>query len=105
MMQKLKSMGVLNHLNLDQLDIPEKVVKKVVVGGSSTKDSCYASIHNTETIPPQLDNSQRLSSMIDEILEVCMFKLKHEPTQEYMFHGSFVVEFFKGDDWLDIPVI
>lgn len=97
-MQKLKSMGVLNHQNPIQLDMPENVVEKVFMGCASTKDSCFASFQNIETTPPQLDNTQRLSSMIDEISDICKIKLKLEPTQEYMLHKSCLVEFLKGDD-------
>lgn len=44
MMQKLKSIGVFNHPNLDQLDMLEKVVEKVVMGCASTKDNCPTSV-------------------------------------------------------------
>lgn len=67
MVQKLKSMGVLNHPSPYQLYMPEKVVEKVIMDGASTRDSCDASIQNIETTPPQLDNIQSLSSMVDEI--------------------------------------
>lgn len=73
MMQKLKSIGVLNHPNPDQLGMPKKVVEKVVMDGAGMKDSCHASIHNIETTPPQLDNTHRLSSMMDEIPHVREF--------------------------------
>lgn len=42
MMHQLKSMGVLIHPNLNQLDIPDKVIEKVVMDGESTKGSCSA---------------------------------------------------------------
>lgn len=42
MMHQLKSMGVLFHPNSDQLDIPKKVVEKVVMDGEIKKGSCSA---------------------------------------------------------------
>lgn len=49
------------------------------MGGASTKDSCSTPYHNIETTPPQLDNIKRLSRMIEDIPNICDFKLKHEP--------------------------
>lgn len=48
--------------------------------GASMKDSCFSLVYNIEDTLAQLDNTQRLSSMIDEIPDVYKFKLKHEPT-------------------------
>lgn len=67
MMQKLKSIGVLNYPIPNQLDIHEKVVEKAVMGGASTKGSCSASHHNIETTPPKADNTMKLLRIIDEI--------------------------------------
>lgn len=60
-------MDVFNHPTPDQLDIHEKAVENIVMGGASTKDSCFFPLHNIEITPPQLDNTQRLSNMIDGI--------------------------------------
>lgn len=60
-------MGVLNHPIPDQLDIHEKVIEKVGMDSESTNYSCPAMHHNIESTPPQLDNTQRLSRMMDEI--------------------------------------
>lgn len=86
-------MGVLNHQNLDQLDMLEKVVEKVVMGGASRKDNYFALYHNIETTPPQLDNTQRLYSMIDEIPKFSMFELKQAPQQPFMLHKSVLWNF------------
>ena len=64
MMQKLKPMSVLNHLISNQLGIHEKVVEKAVMDGASMKDNYSVSHYNIDTIPPQVDNTQRLSRMI-----------------------------------------
>lgn len=39
MMQKLISMGILIHPNLDHLDIVDKVVEKVIMDGAIIKNS------------------------------------------------------------------
>lgn len=49
MMQQLKSIGVLIHPNSDQLDMCDKVVKKVIMGGASMQGCCYATPHNIDT--------------------------------------------------------
>lgn len=73
--------------------------------GASTKDSCYILHHNIETTPPQLDNTQRLSRMIEEIPDICDFKLKHEPKKPFIFYKSCRVECLKADNWLDIRIL
>lgn len=72
-------MSVFNHPVSNQLDLPGKLVEKVVMGGASTKDRFCTPHHNIETTSPQLDNTWRLSRMIEETLEICYFTLKHEP--------------------------
>lgn len=106
MMQQLKSMVVLNYPISYQLDISKKVVEKVVMHGANIKDSCSAPQHNIETTSsPQLDNTQRLSRMIEEIPDICEFTLKHEPEQAYILPKSCVMEFLKANDWLNIIVL
>lgn len=102
-------MGVLIHPNSYQIDIPEKVVGKIVMGGASTKNSCSTPLrscstpqHNIDTTLPRPYNSQRLPSMIEEISGIYKLTLKHEPEQPYILHKSCVMEIFKGDNWLDI---
>lgn len=75
------------------------------MGGASMKYSRSASVHNIETTPPQLDNIQRIYSMLDKCPYLCVFKLQREPAHEYMLHKSCVMQFLKGDDWVDIPII
>ena len=67
MITKLKEMGLLNHSIPDQLNIHEKIVEKVVLVGTFTKDSFSSPYHNIETTPPHIDNTERLSMMIDDI--------------------------------------
>lgn len=57
-------MGVLNHPIIAQLDIHDKVVEKVVMGGASTKDRCFTPHHNIEITQPHLGNIQGISRMI-----------------------------------------
>ena len=67
MMKKMKSVGVLINQSSYQFDMPKKAVEKVVMGGASTKTSCFVPQYNIDTTLPQPDNTQRLLRMIEEI--------------------------------------
>lgn len=53
------------------------------------------SVQNMKTTPPQLDNIQRLSSMIDELPYSFTFESKHEPKIPCVLHESHLVEFLR----------
>lgn len=88
-------MVVLNNPISNKIDLPKKVVGKVIIGGASTEDSCSVLQHNIETTSPQLDNTQRWSRIIVEITHICeSITLKYESEQAYMLPKSCIMEFF-----------
>lgn len=80
MMHQLNSLGILNHTNLNQLEIQENVVAKFT-GDISTKESFSAKQCSTETTPPKLDNIERLSMIFESISGSCLgITLRHDPS-------------------------
>lgn len=55
------------------------------MGGTSTKESCYAYQDNIETTPEQVDNIKRLSMILQSLPDLCEnIKLSHVPDQYYV---------------------
>lgn len=76
------------------------------MGGKSTKESCYAHLENIETTPPQLDNTKRLSMILDGISDIFRnIKLSHDPYQFYVLSKTSIMEFLKGGEWLDTTIL
>ena len=101
MMQQLKSMGVLIHPNLNQLDIAEKVD----FGGAITKSSCSTLEHNIDTTTPQPDNMLILSRMVETMEDTFVITLKHEPSQYYIIGKSYILDILHDSNWLDITTL
>lgn len=105
MMQQLKSMSVLIHLNSDQLDITEKVVEKVIMDGASTKGNCFAPQYNIGTLLPQQDNMQRLSRMIEEMPEFFDLTLNMNHNKLIYFIRVVFLSFLKGCEHNRITIL
>lgn len=79
MMHKLNSLDLLNHTNLNQLEIQENIIEKVT-GDTSTKESFSANHCSIETTPLKLDNIERILMIFESIPGPCMcITLSHNP--------------------------
>lgn len=98
MMQKLKLLGLLNQtISNAQLCIHDKVMD-----GTNTKENCSSHHDNIETTSRQLDNTKRLSMILDCIPDICEnIKLNHDPYKFYVLPMTSIMEFLKEDEWLD----
>lgn len=62
-MQQFKPIGLIAHLNKNLLDL----FKKVILDGTSPKDSCLVPQYEIETLISQPDTMQRLASMVKDM--------------------------------------
>lgn len=91
-MQQLKSIDVLDHPNLNQLDIVVKLFGVV----QARKVVIFPPQHNIDTTIPQPDNMLRLSRVVEEMLDTFGVTLKYEPSQMYILRKSCVLGILKG---------
>lgn len=92
-MQQLNSLGLHNQIILNaKLYIHDKVM-----GATSMKESFFTHRDNIETTPPKLDNTKRISMILDSISDICQnIKLSHDSHQFYVLPNNSIMEFLKG---------
>lgn len=100
MMQRLSSLGLLNQTKWNQLDIQEKLI-----GGTTTKESCYTHQNNIETTLQQVDKIQRLKMIVENLPDIReTIQLSHVPDQYYVLPNSTLV-FFEGTHHITIMML